>query len=344
MNDFTAAILHWYARHGRELPWRGIGDPYGIWLSEVILQQTRVEQGRAYWERFMSRFPTVEDLAAATADEVMRLWQGLGYYSRARNLHAAAQQIAQLGEFPHTIEGIKSLRGVGDYTAAAIGSMAFGLQVAAVDGNVYRVLSRHYGIDTPINTTRGKQEFSALAQSLLPTGRAGDFNQAMMDFGATQCTPSSPQCDTCPVAITCEARRSNRIAALPVKEHKVQVKQRHMTIVYVTCEGYTAIKQRGAGDIWQGLWQPVVTTDDGVPSSDKFPLSLADITTAGATLTMLAHNVKHVLTHRIIMANFYLLRCTSRPTLPEDYQWIAEGDLDRYAMPRLITRLLEMLP
>lgn len=168
-NNFTWILLKWFEENGRDLPWRETKDPYAIWLSEVILQQTRIQQGYAYWERFMQRFPTVNDLAEATEDEVLRYWQGLGYYSRARNLHTAAQQIVTLGHFPNTFEDIKKLKGVGDYTAAAVGSIAFNLPVAVVDGNVYRVLSRVYGIETPINSTDGKKEFAALAQSLLST-------------------------------------------------------------------------------------------------------------------------------------------------------------------------------
>lgn len=183
---FTTTILEWFEENRRDLPWRETSDPYAIWLSEIILQQTRIQQGMAYWQRFMERWPTVEQLAAATEDEVLRLWQGLGYYSRARNLHAAAQQIVAMGGFPTTFEGIRSLKGVGDYTAAAIASIAFGLPVAVVDGNVYRVLARHFGIDTPINTTEGKKLFAALAQELLPHDKPSDYNQAMMDFGAIQ--------------------------------------------------------------------------------------------------------------------------------------------------------------
>ena len=218
---FTTALLRWFAQYGRELPWRGISDPYGIWVSEIILQQTRIEQGRDYWLRFMERFPTVEALAAASEDEVLRQWQGLGYYSRARNMHAAARQIVEQGGFPRSIEGLRALKGVGDYTAAAVGSMAFGLPAAAVDGNVYRVLSRHYGIDVPINTTQGKHTFQAMAQELLPEGEASAFNQAMMDFGATWCTPRSPRCMDCPVADTCDALRTGRVDQLPVKEKKL---------------------------------------------------------------------------------------------------------------------------
>ena len=189
MTPWQNSILCWYDEHRRELPWRGISDPYRIWVSEIILQQTRVQQGRAYYERFVEAFPTVLHLAEATEDEVLRLWQGLGYYSRARNMHTAARQIVELGQFPDTYEGIRSLKGVGDYTAAAIASFAFGLQCAVVDGNVYRVLSRHFADETPIDTTLGRKHFSELATALLPSNRSADYNQALMDFGAMQCVP-----------------------------------------------------------------------------------------------------------------------------------------------------------
>ena len=254
---FTTTLLNWFALNGRDLPWRHTRDPYAIWLSEIILQQTRIQQGMDYWLRFMRRWPKVEDLASATEDEVLRMWQGLGYYSRARNLHTAAQQIVQKGKFPDTLEDIKQLKGVGDYTAAAIGSIAFGLPAAVVDGNVYRVLARHYGIDTPINTTRGKHLFTELAQSLLPADKPAEFNQAMMDFGAIQCTPTSPKCVECPLQETCEALHMGLIDDLPVKEKKLTIKTRHLTYIYIRCKGKTAIRKRPAGDIWQGLWEPV---------------------------------------------------------------------------------------
>ena len=327
---FTVALLRWFAQYGRELPWRGISDPYGIWVSEVILQQTRIEQGRDYWLRFMEQFPTVEALAAASEDEVLRLWQGLGYYSRARNMHAAARQIVEQGGFPRSIEGLRALKGVGDYTAAAVGSMAFNLPAAAVDGNVYRVLSRHYGIDVPINTTRGKHTFEALAQELLPEDKASAFNQAMMDFGATWCTPKSPRCIVCPVAETCVALRTGHINELPVKEKKLKVQERHLTYVYIRHEGQTALRRRPAGDIWQGLWEPLLVENEPLPE-------------LGCQLTLLAHNVKHVLTHRVLLADFYLAEPEVRPELPTDYIWIYEQDLGNYALPRLIEKLLDYL-
>ena len=324
--SFTSTLLQWFRLNGRELPWRETSDPYAIWLSEIILQQTRIEQGRPYWERFMHRWPTVETLAAATEDDVLKEWQGLGYYSRARNLHHAARQIVERGGFPTTLEGIKQLKGVGDYTAAAIGSFAFGLPAAVVDGNVYRVLARHYGISTPINSSEGKKEFAALAQQLLPTSQASLFNQAMMDFGATQCTPTSPRCPSCPLQETCIALREGRIDQLPVKLKKLKVKERHLLYIYIRYKGMTALHRRPAGDIWQGLYEPWLA--ERVPEG-AIPLQL---------------NVKHVLTHQILFADFYLWEPSEQPTLPSDYFWTEENLLDHYAVPRLVELLLQKLP
>ena len=372
MNSFSAEILRWFRENGRDLPWRETCDPYAIWLSEIILQQTRIAQGWEYWERFMQTYPQVEDLAAASEDDVLKLWQGLGYYSRARNLHAAARQIVALGEFPNTLDGIKSLKGVGDYTAAAIGSFAFNLPAAVVDGNVYRVLSRYFGIDTPINSTQGKKEFAALAQSLLPASEAAAYNQGMMDFGAIQCTPQSPKCLLCPLAETCEALRSGRVEELPVKNKTVKVKTRHLSYVYIRykapaleshaetaiqaevenfaeaeshaevenhaeaeshaeTESWIAIHRRGEGDIWQGLWEPYNMSDmKELPSFVKDPI-------------LLAKDVKHVLTHRILLADFYLLEVEDRPSLPDDYIWIKESEIENYGVPRLIEIMLEKI-
>lgn len=384
--EFANTIISWFRENGRALPWRETRDPYAIWLSEIILQQTRIAQGWEYWERFMAQYPTVEDLAAAHEDEVLKLWQGLGYYSRARNLHTAAKQIVALGHFPDTLEGIKQLKGVGDYTAAAIGSFAFDIPAAVVDGNVYRVLARYFGIDTPINSTQGKKEFAALAQSLLPSSKASDslssfspasdfqsslslvaaYNQAMMDFGAIQCTPQSPKCLLCPLAETCEAMRTNRVAELPVKQKTMKVKTRHLSYIYIRCKGETAIHRRGEGDIWQGLWEPFNASDiaeacaspssaQASLSSTKFSTSLtklssfkkelaADLHLSNVdALQLLAQDVKHVLTHRILLADFYLLETEARPQLPDDYIWIKEEEIEDYGIPRLIELLLEKI-
>ena len=267
--DFTDAILRWYAENGRDLPWRRTRDPYAVWLSEIILQQTRVAQGRAYWERFLERFPTVSDLAAAPEDEVLRLWQGLGYYSRARNLHAAAKQIVAQGGFPSTLEGIRALKGVGDYTAAAIGSIAFGLPAAVVDGNVYRVLARYFGIATPVGSSAAKKEFTSLAQRLLPVDSPAAFNQGMMDFGATQCTPANPACFTCPLQASCQAFRDGRVDLLPIKRAARKPLERHLAYVYVRFDGQTALHRRGPGDIWQGLWEPLLVDTVGTAAGGR---------------------------------------------------------------------------
>lgn len=393
--EFANTIISWFRENGRALPWRETRDPYAIWLSEIILQQTRIAQGWEYWERFMAQYPTVEDLAAAHEDEVLKLWQGLGYYSRARNLHTAAKQIVALGHFPDTLEGIKQLKGVGDYTAAAIGSFAFDIPAAVVDGNVYRVLARYFGIDTPINSTQGKKEFAALAQSLLPSSKSSDFlslsstsdsqsslspasdslsssspvaayNQAMMDFGAIQCTPQSPKCLLCPLAETCEAMRSNRVAELPVKQKTLKVKTRHLSYIYIRCKGETAIHRRGEGDIWQGLWEPFNASDIAEacassssalpsPSSAKTSPSLTKFSPFKSELAaslhlsnvdglqLLAQDVKHVLTHRILLADFYLLETEVRPQLPDDYIWIKEEEIEDYGIPRLIELMLEKI-
>lgn len=370
---FSNQIISWFRENGRALPWRETRDPYAIWLSEIILQQTRIVQGLEYWERFMAQYPTVEALAAASEDDVLKLWQGLGYYSRARNLHAAAKQIVEMGKFPDTLEGIKSLKGVGDYTAAAIGSFAFDIPAAVVDGNVYRVLSRYFGIDTPINSTQGKKEFAALAQSLIPGGGnekikpeafemelspISAYNQGMMDFGAIQCTPQSPKCLLCPLAETCEALRNDRVAELPVKEKTLKVQTRRLTYIYIRCQEETsangeqaepmiAIHRRGKGDIWQGLWEPYNASD-----FKKTPIEYHEdiekmfhLPTASLNygITRIAKDVKHVLTHRILLADFYLLETDGRFPLPADYIWIKESEFDQYGIPRLIEILLEKL-
>ena len=382
MNPFSRIILNWYAQNGRDLPWRRTRDPYAVWLSEIILQQTRIVQGKAYWERFMERFPTVEDLAEASEDEVLRLWEGLGYYSRARNLHAAAKQIVALGGFPDTLEGIRSLKGVGDYTAAAIGSICFGLPAAVVDGNVYRVLARHFGISTPVGTTQSKKEFTALAQKLLPED-ASAFNQGMMDFGALQCTPQNPDCAACPLLSSCNAYKTGRTEMLPVKKPATAVQERRFNYIYVRCNGYTAIRKRGKGDIWQGLYEPLVTTQPSAPlpvvgnyflqgfAKNQFPTTSTRPTRTekaqpsdenyfsqgfaknqfSSDSTDLTHSkmvrvkadVKHQLTHRTLITDFYLWEPKERPELPEGYFWIKETELDQYAKPRLFEMLIEAI-
>lgn len=333
--DFSLRLLEWYGNNGRQLPWRQTTDPYRIWISEVILQQTRVAQGYDYFLRFIQRFPDVMSLAAASEDEVLRLWQGLGYYSRARNLHAAALQIRQLGHFPDTYEDIRRLKGVGDYTAAAIASLAFGLPHAVVDGNVFRVLARYFGIDTPIDSPAGRRLFAALAQEMLVSERPADYNQAIMDFGALQCVPKSPQCEACPLSETCQAFAEGRVGQLPVKQHVARVRERFFTYIYVRCKGEILLQRRPAGDIWQGLHQPAMLESER-------PLSASEVREwlgCQGPLTLLRSDVRHQLTHQLLHADFYLFEPPMRPSLPG--QWIKESERDHYAVPRLVEQLYE---
>lgn len=364
-HEFATILLQWFSQHGRSLPWRETKDPYAIWLSEVILQQTRIAQGLPYWQRFMQHFPTVEHLAKANEDEVLRLWQGLGYYSRARNLHTAAKQIVEMGDFPNTFEKIKQLKGVGQYTASAIASIAFDLPHAVVDGNVYRVLSRYFGISTPINSTEGQKEFALLAQALLPPHVASLYNQAIMDFGAIQCVPAvgtknSPKntkelyenietlsptiCDKCLLQIGCVAYREGKVRELPIKLKNIKIKTRYLNYVYIRCGNEIAIHRRPSADIWEGLWEPYLVethSSQGITTTDLAPLFPHGTQHSIPFPTLIRSGVKHVLTHRILLANFYLLTLNSKPVLPADFIWIKEEDIEQYAVPRLIEILLE---
>lgn len=272
MNILSERLLEWYKENKRELPWRDTTDPYLIWISEIILQQTRVAQGYEYFLRFVRRFPDVASLAAASEDEVMKYWQGLGYYSRARNLHAAAKSMN--GKFPVTYEDVRGLKGVGDYTAAAICAFAYNMPYAVVDGNVYRVLSRYLGIDTPIDSTEGKKVFAVLAQEMLDERRPTDYNQAIMDFGAIQCTPQSPNCMFCPLADRCFALSKGLIAHLPVKQHKTKTVNRYFNYIYVRMGAETLIHKRTENDIWKNLFElPLVEAERDLSEEEFFSIS-----------------------------------------------------------------------
>lgn len=249
MNIFSGTLLDWYAENKRDLPWRNTTDPYLIWISEIILQQTRVAQGYEYFLRFIKRFPDVVSLAAASEDEVMKYWQGLGYYSRARNLHAAAKSMK--GTFPKTYAEVRALKGVGDYTAAAICSFAYDMPYAAVDGNVYRVLSRYFGIDVPIDSTEGKKTFTALAGEVLDKSRPADYNQAIMDFGAVQCTPQSPNCLFCPLSGSCRALSEGKVQQLPVKQHRTKTTNRYLKIIGYDGTFLSEIVTPSITTVWQ---------------------------------------------------------------------------------------------
>ena len=345
MEEISGILLDWYRLNRRSLPWRETRDAYRIWVSEIILQQTRVAQGLDYFLRFMERFPTVELLADADEDEVMKLWQGLGYYSRARNLHTAAKQIVAMGAFPDTYEGVRALKGVGDYTAAAICSIAYGLPHAVVDGNVYRVLSRLYGVDTPIDSVAGKKEFAMLAKAMLGNHEPGEYNQAIMDFGALQCTPGMPDCSVCPLCEYCVARAKGRVAELPVKGHKTQTKNRYFNYIYVRAGAYTYINKRSDDDIWRNLYEfPLIETEKEVSEEEFYRLPQLQLLLGGATnphFRMVCKGVKHVLSHRVIWANFYELILPEDTGLLASYMRIREDELETFPVSRLMSLFLE---
>ena len=345
MDDICRHLLAWYDGNKRDLPWRSTSEPYDIWISEIILQQTRVAQGYDYFVRFIERFPTVEALAAASEDEVMRAWQGLGYYSRARNLHAAAKQIVALGAFPDTYGQIRKLKGVGDYTAAAIASFAFGEAKAAVDGNVCRVWSRVYGIDQPIDSVQGKRMITEVAQTLLPETHAAKYNQAVMEFGALQCTPHSPNCAECPLADKCVALAEGRVEVLPVKTHKVKVTPRYLTYLYIHNGDALLLHKRTDNDIWRNLYEfPLIETDTPIDSDALFLLPEFAEWLEGMTEYLYkgaVGGIKHVLSHRVLHATFHELVVQGDFPKRDGYVAVAFADLDRYALPRLIERYME---
>ncbi|MBR2360255.1 MAG: A/G-specific adenine glycosylase [Bacteroidaceae bacterium] len=345
MEEISGILLDWYRLNRRSLPWRETRDAYRIWVSEIILQQTRVAQGLDYFLRFMERFPTVELLADADEDEVMKLWQGLGYYSRARNLHTAAKQIVAMGGFPDTYEGVRALKGVGDYTAAAICSIAYGLPHAVVDGNVYRVLSRLYGVDTPIDSASGKKEFAMLAKAMLEGHEPGEYNQAIMDFGALQCTPGMPDCSACPLCEHCIARAEGRVGGLPVKGHKTRTKNRYFNYIYVRAGAYTYINKRSDDDIWRNLYEfPLIETEKEVGEEEFYRLPQLQVLLGGTMnphFRLISKRVKHVLSHRVIWANFYELLLPEDTGLFASYMRIREDELETFPVSRLMSLFLE---
>ena len=343
MNIFSGTLLDWYAENKRDLPWRNTTDPYLIWISEIILQQTRVAQGYEYFLRFIKRFPDVVSLAAASEDEVMKYWQGLGYYSRARNLHAAAKSMK--GTFPKTYAEVRALKGVGDYTAAAICSFAYDMPYAAVDGNVYRVLSRYFGIDVPIDSTEGKKTFTALAGEVLDKSRPADYNQAIMDFGAVQCTPQSPNCLFCPLSGSCRALSEGKVQQLPVKQHRTKTTNRYFNYIYVRMGAHTLIHKRTEDDIWKNLFElPLVETEKDLSEEEFLACPQFHALFAEGEVRMvrtLLRGVKHVLSHRVIYTNFYEVTLPDNSSSFSSYQRVAVEDLGRYAVPRLIHAFLE---
>jgi len=340
MSTFPSTkLLDWYDRVKRNLPWRETKDPYKVWISEIILQQTRVDQGLPYYGRFIAVFPKVEDLANANEDEVLKLWEGLGYYSRARNLHFTAKLVANElgGIFPRTYKGLLELKGIGPYTAAAIGSISFGLPVAAVDGNVYRVLSRYFGITDSIDETATKNRITELANEVLAKQYPGNHNQAMMELGATVCSPINPNCKECPLSISCEAFAGNLQSELPVRSKKTKVRDRFFYYSVCISNDEVLISRRGSGDIWQGLYEfPLLETESKLDDSDfldRLNLRKEDI------VLNVSQEFKHILSHQRIFAKFILMRSDSFES--SDFTWVKTEKLKDLAFPRLINRYLE---
>lgn len=346
-SEISRVLIQWYEINRRELPWRETSDPYKIWISEVILQQTRVAQGLKYYNRFVERFPDVSSLAEAGEDELMKMWQGLGYYSRARNLHTAACEIVEryAGVFPTDYHDVRSLKGIGDYTAAAICSFAYNQPYATVDGNVYRVLARLFGIDLPIDTPAAKRRFAELATDLLDRQQAALHNQAMMEFGALQCVPRSPECTNCPLAQQCVALRQESVEKLPVKAGRTAVKPRYFNYLYLHCGEQTVLVRRTGQDIWKNLYEfPLIETEkplafEQLRKDPRFPVWVGD---QEYTVVHSVSMPKHQLSHRTIYANFYEIGLKQWPeSLPPEALMMTREEITRYPVSRLTELYLQ---
>ena len=334
-------LIYWYLKNKRDLPWRKTKDPYQVWLSEIMLQQTRVAQGLPYFMTFTTEFKTVFDLAKADESKVLKLWQGLGYYSRARNLHFTAKFIANEfnGVFPNSYKELLKLKGIGDYTASAIASICYNEPVAVVDGNVYRVLARYFGINTPVNSSKGIKEFKELAQTLIDVSQPGTYNQAIMDFGAMQCKPQNPLCDYCPLSESCIALVKKQIKELPVKEKKIKIKKRYFNfLVVVTDDEKTIIEQRIGKGIWQGMYQfPLIETKE--PVSEVALVAKEQFSTLFPNETSLSlfnkEDIVHKLSHQHLFTKFWIVKISN-----SEEKTILWKDIKQYPVPVLIDKFL----
>lgn len=341
---FSDKIVEWYRLNKRDLPWRAENEPYLIWLSEIILQQTRVDQGMPYYLKFSRELPTVKAFANASEDKILKLWQGLGYYSRARNMHYTAKDIVNnySGKFPDTYEGLLKLKGVGEYTAAAIASFCYNLPHPVIDGNVYRVLSRYYGIETPIDSTEGKKQFKQLADEVMDKDNPGEYNQAIMEFGALHCTPQNPNCIECPIQNSCIAYASNTATNLPVKAKKAKQRRVFYNYMVIVNRDKTYIQKRDDKSIWKNMYEfPLIETNNEVDLNEllKHPTFELVIKDSNITVDKII-KLKHILSHRIIEATFYKIYAEPKHfTNISDIFEVSIGKLKtEYALPRLIDR------
>ncbi len=353
MNLFSEKIINWYQQNKRNLPWRNTKDPYLIWLSEIVLQQTRVDQGMDYYLRFAKEFPTVKHLARADNEKVMKLWQGLGYYSRARNLHTTAKTITEKykGKFPQEYVEILDLKGIGEYTAAAIASFAFDKPHAVVDGNVYRVLSRVFGIETPIDSTLGKKEFNALANELLNKKNPALHNQSIMEFGAIQCKPVSPDCSICTLSSMCFAYSKKCVSELPVKAKKTKIRNRYFNYIILRYKSLIALNKRGEKDIWTNLYDFPLIETAGELKEEQFLKSenwkrFIGKKIKNYTIKSVSSYYKHILSHQKIYARFLEIECSQpfEKILPPSCIIIQEQTIHEYPVPRLIDKYLSNNP
>ncbi len=345
MNFFNSQIHIWYSLFKRELPWRNTRNPYYIWLSEIILQQTRIDQGLAYYYRFVEEFPEISTLANASEDQVLKLWQGLGYYSRARNLHFTAKHIMKTnnGKFPETYSAIRSLKGIGDYTAAAIASISFGLEYPAIDGNVFRVLSRYFGISEPTDTSAGKKIFNQLAQELIKETDPGMHNQAIMEFGAIQCVPKNPKCADCPVRERCYAFSSQKINELPTKKNKTKVRDRYFNYLVLANNNHTWLRKRVEDDIWKNLFEfPLIeTAEETEIESLLVRKEFQDILNTDQTIIENTSNWKiHILSHQRIHYRFIRIRFTDNIPEPAGIIRVYKEEIFNFAVPKLLENYL----
>ncbi len=343
---FHHTILKWYSENKRELPWRNTKDAYKIWISEIMLQQTKVDSVMGYYQRFLDHFPTVNHLADADEKSVLRLWQGLGYYSRARNLHHAAKTIQQEynGVFPNNYKAILALKGIGTYTAAAISAFAYNLPYAVLDGNVFRVLSRYYGIDTPIDTNKGKQLFQQVATDTMETATPEIYNQAIIEFGALQCTPKQPKCDTCPVNINCVALKEDTIFQLPVKEKKLKIKNRYFYYIIIRDDNGIVLNQRTQKDIWQNMYEYPLIETNKVTDLNKITSSKAWTDLFNGTKTTITKQndiMVHKLTHQNIHITF--IEVEIEDSLKQPLQFISYDEVNNYPLPKPIETHLKSI-
>lgn len=347
MTDFTAKILKWYAQYKRDLPWRKTRDPYKIWLSEIILQQTRVEQGRNYYLRFVEAFPRIKDLAESNEDMVLKLWQGLGYYSRARNLHATAKQVVDKynGRFPTEYDALLVLKGIGPYTAAAIASIAFGRVVPVVDGNVIRVLARYHGIRETYGNAKQRKTFEDFAWQSISKEDPGAYNQAIMEFGALFCTPVNPDCNRCIFRKKCVAYNAGQVNQLPLRPVKIKVKKRYFNYMVIRLQHANAtkifFKKRDARDIWRNLYDFPLIESDSFMRPDELEDEFKKRTGEKLAFVKRSREFQHLLTHRKIKAQFFVFDLSEPPGSDNEYIKVDINNLEALPIPRLIEKYLQ---